>query len=143
MGSLLLIFAYVRRRTSSVTWAYLSACLFAATYAIGGAWFDLARVDPLFLFFLLAGVHLSNTSNLGAVGAEILTDNDTAWSGDHGMDPPDVPGILAASRPLKRPAANLRELRSSVLAVIHRISLTTRHHHQRHLCLPNRITLTN
>lgn len=58
----------------------------------------------------------ADPSALGVVGPEILTDNDKPWSGDHGMDPPEVPGILATSRPLKRPAANLRELRASVLA---------------------------
>jgi len=58
----------------------------------------------------------SDPSALGVVGAEILTDNVKAWSGDHGMYTPSVPGILASSRPLKRPAANLRELHYSVLA---------------------------
>jgi len=32
------------------------------------------------------------------------------------MDTPAVPGILATSRPLKRPARNLRELNASILA---------------------------
>jgi hypothetical protein len=32
------------------------------------------------------------------------------------MDTPAVPGILATSRPLKRPARNLREVNASVLA---------------------------
>jgi len=50
------------------------------------------------------------------VGAQVLTDNDKPWSGDHGMDAPDVPGILATSRLLRRPARNLRELHWSVLA---------------------------
>jgi predicted AlkP superfamily phosphohydrolase/phosphomutase len=57
-----------------------------------------------------------NESALGMIGPEILTDNDEPWSGDHRMDPQTVPGILATSRPLKRPARNLRELHDSVLA---------------------------
>jgi predicted AlkP superfamily phosphohydrolase/phosphomutase len=62
------------------------------------------------------GTRGSDPSALGVVGSEILTNNDKPWSGDHGMDAPDVPGILASSRPLKRPARNLRELHASVLA---------------------------
>ena len=58
----------------------------------------------------------ADPSALGVVGRETLTDNAKAWSGDHGMYTPSVPGILATSRPLKRPAENLRELHYSVLA---------------------------
>ena len=62
------------------------------------------------------GTRGSDPSALGVVGRETLTDNDKPWSGDHGMYTPAVPGILATSRPLKHPAANLRELHASVLA---------------------------
>ena len=58
----------------------------------------------------------SDPSALGLVGPDVLTDNDKPWSGDHGMHTPDVPGILATSRPLRRSAADLRELHASVLA---------------------------
>jgi predicted AlkP superfamily phosphohydrolase/phosphomutase len=62
------------------------------------------------------GTRGADSSALGEVEREVLTDNDKPWSGDHEMDTPDVPGILATSRPLKRPARNLRELHASVLA---------------------------
>jgi predicted AlkP superfamily phosphohydrolase/phosphomutase len=62
------------------------------------------------------GTRGADSSALGEVGREVLTDNDKEWSGDHEMDPPSIPGILATSRPLKRPARNLRELNASVLA---------------------------
>jgi predicted AlkP superfamily phosphohydrolase/phosphomutase len=62
------------------------------------------------------GTRGADSSALGEVEREVLTDNDKPWSGDHEMDAPDVPGILATSRPLKRPARNLRELHASVLA---------------------------
>jgi predicted AlkP superfamily phosphohydrolase/phosphomutase len=62
------------------------------------------------------GTRGADPSALGVVGTQILSDNDKPWSGDHGMDAPDVPGILASSRPLKRTARNLRELHWSVLA---------------------------
>ncbi len=62
------------------------------------------------------GTRGSDESALGEVERDVLTDNDKAWSGDHEMDSPAVPGILATSRPLRRPARNLRELNASVLA---------------------------
>ena len=62
------------------------------------------------------GTRGADSSALGEVEREVLSDNDKPWSGDHEMDTPDVPGILATSRPLKRPARNLRELHASVLA---------------------------
>jgi predicted AlkP superfamily phosphohydrolase/phosphomutase len=62
------------------------------------------------------GTRGADSSALGEVDREVLTDNDKPWSGDHEMDPPAVPGILATSRPLKRPARDLRELNASVLA---------------------------
>jgi predicted AlkP superfamily phosphohydrolase/phosphomutase len=62
------------------------------------------------------GTRGADSSALGEVAREVLTDNDKPWSGDHEMDSPAVPGILASSRLLKRPARNLRELHASVLA---------------------------
>jgi predicted AlkP superfamily phosphohydrolase/phosphomutase len=62
------------------------------------------------------GTRGADASALGEVEREVLTDNDKPWSGDHEMDTPAVPGILATSRPLKRSARNLRELHASVLA---------------------------
>ncbi|HSF02236.1 MAG TPA: alkaline phosphatase family protein, partial [Solirubrobacterales bacterium] len=58
----------------------------------------------------------SDESALGAVGREVFTDNDKPWSGDHIMDMPDVPGILATSRPLRKPATSLRSLAGAILA---------------------------
>lgn len=51
-----LIFAIVRRQTGSSYWAFLAAGLFAATFQAGGAWFDIARVDLLFLALMLAAL---------------------------------------------------------------------------------------
>jgi predicted AlkP superfamily phosphohydrolase/phosphomutase len=62
------------------------------------------------------GTRGADSSALGEIEREVLIDNDKPWSGDHEMDTPSVPGILATSRPLKRPARNLRELNASVLA---------------------------
>jgi 4-amino-4-deoxy-L-arabinose transferase-like glycosyltransferase len=58
IGCLAIIFFFVRRETKSVYAGILSASLFAATYKISGAWLDIARVDSLFLLFILAAVYL-------------------------------------------------------------------------------------
>jgi hypothetical protein len=55
IGSLILIYRIVVQSTSSRYWGVIAAGLFAASFRIGGAWFDIARVDMLFIFLLLAG----------------------------------------------------------------------------------------
>ncbi len=82
------------------------------TYSDGGQ----RAIGPDAVIGYAKGTRGSDESALGEVEREVLTDNDKAWSGDHEMDSPAVPGILATSRPLKRPARNLRELNASVLA---------------------------
>lgn len=59
IGCFAMLFLAVRRETR--TWAspLLSSGLFAACYAAGGAWMDIARIDSLFLFLLLAGFHVA------------------------------------------------------------------------------------
>ncbi len=58
LGSLYLIFLVVRKETGSTYFAAIASCAFAATFEISGGWFDLARVDSLFLFLLLASVYV-------------------------------------------------------------------------------------
>jgi hypothetical protein len=52
----------------------LSACLFAATFRKSGGWFDLARVDSLFMLLVLAAVYLarSGASRRSQVSAGLL-----------------------------------------------------------------------
>ncbi|MCB0208466.1 MAG: glycosyltransferase family 39 protein [Anaerolineae bacterium] len=57
LGCLVLIYMIVYRRTASCYASFMASCLFAATFRISGAWFDIARVDSLFLFLLLAGIY--------------------------------------------------------------------------------------
>lgn len=73
-------------------------------------------IGPDLVVAYAKGTRTSDESALGAVGRELLSDNTKAWSGDHCMDAPDVPGILATSRPLKRPATALKNLAAAVLA---------------------------
>jgi predicted AlkP superfamily phosphohydrolase/phosphomutase len=82
------------------------------TYTDGGQ----RAIGPDAIVGYAKGTRGADASALGEVEREVLTDNDKPWSGDHEMDTPAVPGILATSRPLKRPARNLREVNASVLA---------------------------
>jgi predicted AlkP superfamily phosphohydrolase/phosphomutase len=62
------------------------------------------------------GYRGSNESALGQVTLPMITDNLSAWSGDHAMVHDSVPGVLFTSRPLSRRVGSLRELASAVLA---------------------------
>jgi predicted AlkP superfamily phosphohydrolase/phosphomutase len=61
------------------------------------------------------GTRTSDESALGGVPPDVIVDNRSEWTGDHCMDPDAVPGILLTSRPLGRPARNLRELAPAIL----------------------------
>ena len=58
LGIFTIIFSLVRRETGGRFAGILASGLFAATFREGGAWFDIARVDSLFLLLLLAAVYL-------------------------------------------------------------------------------------
>lgn len=58
LGCFAVIAGLVRRETGSGWAGLVAAGLFAATYRAGGAWFDLARVDSLFLLLTLGAVYL-------------------------------------------------------------------------------------
>lgn len=77
LGCFGVLFLLVRRETGSAGAGLLAAALFAATFRIGGAWFDLARVDSLFLLLLLAGVYRvrfgSSNPRAIAAAAALLT----------------------------------------------------------------------
>ena len=56
LGSLVVLWDVVRRDTGDALAGLVTAGIFAATYVVGGAYFDLARVDSLFVFLLLASI---------------------------------------------------------------------------------------
>jgi len=58
LASFVAIYLLVKRETGNRYAAGLAAGLFAATFRIGGAWFDIARVDSLFLALFLSGLYL-------------------------------------------------------------------------------------
>jgi hypothetical protein len=55
-GCLVMAFAIVRRESGSATAGLAAAGFLAGTYPLAGSWFDVGRVDTLFLFFVLAAL---------------------------------------------------------------------------------------
>ncbi|UCC67086.1 MAG: glycosyltransferase family 39 protein [Armatimonadota bacterium] len=58
IGCLAVIWLLVKRQTSSHFPGILAAGLFAATYPLSDGWFDIARVDSLFLLLLLLAIYM-------------------------------------------------------------------------------------
>lgn len=53
-----IIYLFVKRETESNYYGMVAAGLFSATFSLGGAWFDLARVDMLFILFAIACIYI-------------------------------------------------------------------------------------
>ncbi len=58
-GCLIVIFFFVLRQTRSVLAGWIASGFFVALFAQSAGFFDLARVDMLYLFFLLIALYLS------------------------------------------------------------------------------------
>jgi predicted AlkP superfamily phosphohydrolase/phosphomutase len=71
---------------------------------------------PDLIVLYAEGTRGSNESALGGLPPEVFVDNTGEWSGDHCMDPDVVPGILLASRPLRRKIAALNDVPRAILA---------------------------
>lgn len=59
LSSCAVIYLLIRRESENTFAALLGSGLFIATFRLSEAWFDLARIDSLFLFFLLAAIYLA------------------------------------------------------------------------------------
>ncbi len=57
VGTGWLVFAFVRRETKSTYFAVIAAGMLAASFKVMVFWFDIARVDCLFVFFATAAVY--------------------------------------------------------------------------------------
>ncbi|MBN1771820.1 MAG: DUF2029 domain-containing protein [Deltaproteobacteria bacterium] len=73
-GCMLLLGRTAQRETGRASWGLVAAGLFAATYRVSGTWFDLARVDSLFLLLVLATFYVLrfHRSTRGLVLAGLL-----------------------------------------------------------------------
>jgi predicted AlkP superfamily phosphohydrolase/phosphomutase len=75
-----------------------------------------AGTGPDLIVGYAEGTRVSNESALGRVPPVVFEDNTSEWSGDHCMDPAAVPGILLASRPLRRPPSGLEGVAAAIVA---------------------------
>jgi predicted AlkP superfamily phosphohydrolase/phosphomutase len=82
------------------------------TYTDGGA----RDLGPDMIVGYEKGTRCSDSSALGEVGGQVFSDNTGEWSGDHCMDPAELPGILASNRRLEPRPARLRDLAATILA---------------------------
>jgi predicted AlkP superfamily phosphohydrolase/phosphomutase len=55
---------------------------------------------------------------VGAVTSAVISDNTRSWSGDHCMDPRQVPGVLFSTIPFATPRPSLEDLAPSVLDLL-------------------------
>ncbi len=58
IGVFCIIFAFIKRETANNHLGIVAVGFVAASYKLGGSWFDIARVDSLFLLFLFAALYL-------------------------------------------------------------------------------------
>jgi 4-amino-4-deoxy-L-arabinose transferase-like glycosyltransferase len=63
VGSLVLIYLIIRSITQNTFSSLVGAGFFAATYPLSGIWFDVARVDTLFVFFCIAAIWFSSRND--------------------------------------------------------------------------------
>jgi predicted AlkP superfamily phosphohydrolase/phosphomutase len=77
---------------------------------------DQLAVGPDMVVGYAEGTRAANEGVLGELTPEVITDNTGRWTGDHGMDPTTVPGVLYTNRKLSRPVESLENLAAAVLA---------------------------
>lgn len=61
------------------------------------------------------GYRISGRTALGGVAAGVFADNTRRWSGDHVVDPSEVPGVLFMNRPFDETGPDLTDLTPSIL----------------------------
>lgn len=61
------------------------------------------------------GYRVSWDSITGTIEPEVFSDNTKAWSGDHHVDPKDVPGILFANRKLTAESPHIMDIAPTAL----------------------------
>ena len=77
----------------------------------------LAEAPDLLVDFA-PGYRVSWSSSLGGFAERLLEDNIKKWSGDHIIDPDQVPGMLFMNRPFRGQGARLLDLAPTILAAL-------------------------
>lgn len=67
LGCLVLIFQSIHSVTQNLFSALVGVGFFAATYPLSGIWFDVARVDTLFVFFCLTAIWFSSRNSVSDI----------------------------------------------------------------------------
>jgi predicted AlkP superfamily phosphohydrolase/phosphomutase len=80
-----------------------------------GAYLDEA---PDVIVDFAPGYRVSWSSSLGGFGEQLFEDNVKKWSGDHIIDPDQVPGVLFMNRPFRGQGARLLDLAPTILAAL-------------------------
>jgi predicted AlkP superfamily phosphohydrolase/phosphomutase len=70
---------------------------------------------PDLLVNFCPGFRVSWQTAVGGFATSLIEDNTRRWSGDHIIDPEQVPGILFANRGLKRDRASILDLAPTIL----------------------------
>ena len=58
------------------------------------------------------------TAVTGGIGERVFEDNTRPWSGDHNFNPPDVPGMLFADRPIPAESPSIMDVGPTVLDLL-------------------------
>ena len=77
----------------------------------------LAEAPDLLVDFA-AGYRVSWSSSMGGIAEGHFEDNVKKWSGDHIIDPDQVPGVLFMNRPFRGDGARLLDLAPTILAAL-------------------------
>jgi 4-amino-4-deoxy-L-arabinose transferase-like glycosyltransferase len=72
LGTFVLLFLLVRRETKSSVFGLIAAGTYAAAYGPVGDWFDIARVDSLMVFWVVAGLYAVRSAR-PSVWTSVLT----------------------------------------------------------------------
>jgi predicted AlkP superfamily phosphohydrolase/phosphomutase len=73
---------------------------------------------PDLLVDFAPGYRISWSSSMGGVAEGHFEDNSRKWSGDHIIDPEQVPGVLFMNRPFQTEKARLLDLAPTILAAL-------------------------
>ncbi len=73
---------------------------------------------PDILVDFASGYRVSWSSSMGGIGEGQIEDNVKKWSGDHIVDPDQVPGVLFMNRAFRQSGARLLDLAPTILAAL-------------------------
>ncbi len=76
---------------------------------------DATEFAPDLIIGFNRGYRASWGTCLGDVDAEVLSDNDKAWSADHCADPSEVPGVVFCNKPITATSPSLIDIAPTIL----------------------------